>query len=262
MLKSRGHFRATTDHPAVAAAARAKRGTWFLAAVYGTLASAQTVVRRLPRAVDLPSYEPAGDFEAYAAFHEDGHAVWVRYIGGDEPLPALPETMSVRVCDYGPGPGYSGVAIVTVTVRALCPRCGGPRGVDTIRPHRFHKDGDWYTAHRWDNPCGHVDSYSDVLREARAETPAPPVTRSQDYERHHRFAEAIELIRAAAAERRVHHAKQAAQLIDASGHSDAGDLIRAEIKARHGHMSALQAAGFLRDCAPSPEHSTDRKDFA
>lgn len=261
-MKPRGHFRAATDHPAVAAAARAERGTWFLAAVYGTLASAQTVVRRLPRAVELPSYEPAGDFEAYAARHDDGHAVWVRYIGGDEPLPALPETTTVRVCDRGTGPGYSGVAIVTVTVRALCPRCGGPRGFDTIAPHRFHEDGDWYTVDRWQNRCGHVDSYCAVLREARSETPAPPVARSADYERHHRFAEAIELIRAAAAERRVHHAKQAAQLIDASGHGDAGDLIRAEIKARHGHMSALQAAGFLRDCAPSPEHSTDRKDFA
>jgi hypothetical protein len=242
VVKSRGHFRATTDHPAVAAAARAERGTWFLAAVYGTLASAQTVVRRLPRAIELPSYEPAGDFEAYAARHDDGHAVWVRYIGGDGPLPELPETM---------------------TVRALCPLCGGPRGFDTIRPQRFHEDGDWYTADRWHNRCGHVDSYSAILREARSEAPAPPVVRSRDYERHHRFAEAIELIRAAAAERRVHHAKQAAQLLDASGHSDAGDLIRAEIKARHGHMSALQAAGFLRDCAPSPEHhSTDRKDFA
>jgi hypothetical protein len=66
----------------------------------------------------------------------------------------------------------------------------------------------------------------------------------------------------AAVERCVHHGIQAAQLLDASGHGEAGDLIRAEFKARHGHMSALQAAGSLRDCALSPEHSTDRKDFA
>ncbi|WNI20316.1 hypothetical protein [Actinacidiphila sp. ITFR-21] len=261
-MKPRGHFRATTDHPAVAAAARAERGTWFLAAVYGTMASARTVVRRVPRAEQVPSYAPAGSFEAYAALHSDGYAVWVRYVAGDDPVPALPETMAVRVCDRGPGPGYSGVCIVTVTVRALCPTCGGPRGVDTVRNHRFHEDGDWYSVDVWDNPCGHVDSYAVVLREARSPVPPAPVVRSADFERCDRRAEAVALIITAADQRRVHHAMQAAQVLDENGHQEAGDLIRAEIKARHGHMSARQAAGFLRDSAPltSSHDGTGRKD--
>lgn len=248
-MKPRGFSRASTDHPAVAAAARAERGTWFLAAVYGTPASARDVVRRVPRAHQLPSYEPAGAFEAYSAFHHDGHAVWVRYVGGDGPVPDLPHTMSVRVCDYGPGPGYSGVCIVTVTVRALCPTCGGPRGVDTIGPNRFHKDGDWYTADVWQNRCGHVDWYEAVLRESRSTLPPLPVVRSQDFEPDERTGAAVALISTAADQRRVHHAKQAALLLDENGHQDAGDLIRAEIKARCGHMSARQAARFLTELA-------------
>lgn len=261
-MKPRGHFRANTDHPAVAAKARDDRGTWFLAAVYGTLASARTVVKRLSRAEQLPSYAPAGAFEAYTAFHVDGHAVWVRYIAGDDPVPALPDTMTVRVCDRGTGPGYSGVCIVTVTVRALCPTCGGPRGGDTIRPKRFHEDGDWYSLDVWDNACGHIDSYSAVLHEARTTVLPTPVVRSADFKRCDRTAEAVALIIAAADERRVHHAKQAAQVLDENGHQEAGDLIRAEIKARHGHMSARQAAGFLRDSAPltSSHDGTGRKD--
>lgn len=76
-------------------------------------------------------------------------------------------TMTVRVCDRGSGRDYVGVRIRTVTVSDRCPSCGGPRGVDTIRNHNFHEDGDWLSVDRWTNPCGHVDMYDAVLREAR-----------------------------------------------------------------------------------------------
>ncbi|WP_406168989.1 hypothetical protein [Streptomyces sp. NBC_00996] len=84
-----------------------------------------------------------------------------------EPDDAL-ATMTVRVCDRGTGPSYVGVTIRTVTVPAVCPVCGGPRGVDSLRSEQLPEDGEWYTVSRWENPCGHVDLYADVLREARA----------------------------------------------------------------------------------------------
>ncbi|MFE7954443.1 hypothetical protein [Streptomyces sp. NPDC057413] len=82
---------------------------------------------------------------------------------------AVPK-MTVRVCDRGEGRSYVGVTIRTVTVPATCPQCGGPRGADTVNAWRFCEDGEWYTVDRWTNPCGHVDMYAAVLREARAIT--------------------------------------------------------------------------------------------
>lgn len=83
---------------------------------------------------------------------------------GQEPE-AVP-TMTVRVCDRGSGREYVGVTIRTVTISKLCPQCGGERGEPFN--HNFHEDGEWLSVDRWHNPCGHVDMYSAVLREARA----------------------------------------------------------------------------------------------
>lgn len=79
----------------------------------------------------------------------------------------LPEhlTMRVRVVSRGTGRSYEGVRIHTVTIQNRCPKCLGPRGEAT--PYRFCEDGAWYTCDRWDNPCGHVDMYGDVLAEAQ-----------------------------------------------------------------------------------------------
>ncbi|MEZ3180349.1 hypothetical protein KYY02_17140 [Streptomyces pimonensis] len=76
-------------------------------------------------------------------------------------------TITVRVCDRGTGRDYVGVRIRKVTISDRCPQCGGPRGVDTIRNHNFHEDGEWLSVDRWTNPCGHIDMYSAVLVEAR-----------------------------------------------------------------------------------------------
>lgn len=75
------------------------------------------------------------------------------------------QMMTVRVVDRntwgtrGPYP-----VIRAVTISATCPQCGGPRG--TPRPYTFYDNGDWHTCDRWENPCGHVDKYVDVLAEA------------------------------------------------------------------------------------------------
>ena len=240
---SRPANRAKTDHATIAANARAERGRWLLAGVYPSSASAQSCARGVPRAQLMRAYEPAGAYEAYAAVHEDGYALWVRYVAGDEPVPALPDRMTVRIRHDGDEAGYSGVGVVTVTVSTRCPRCGGPRGFDAIRPHRFHHDGAWFVVDAWTNPCGHTDMYEAVLRESGDRqfqpltAPAPVVNPAA--------GSPAGLILAAAKARRVHHAKQAAQLLDDHGHHAEAELIRSQVKANHGHMSAKQAAHFL-----------------
>lgn len=63
------------------------------------------------------------------------------------------------------GPGPYTVATKTVEIPDLCPVCGGPRGKPVSRP--FCEDGHHYAVHCWKNPCGHLDRYEDVLREAQ-----------------------------------------------------------------------------------------------
>lgn len=54
--------------------------------------------------------------------------------------------------------------IVNVTIPDICPACGGPRGNPVQKS--FYEDGEIYTVDTWSNPCGHVDKYKDVIREA------------------------------------------------------------------------------------------------
>ncbi|WP_143657807.1 hypothetical protein [Embleya scabrispora] len=74
--------------------------------------------------------------------------------------------MTVRVIDHSRwGTSAPYPAIRTVTIAAVCPQCGGPRG--EAQHHRFNADGEWLSCDRWKNPCGHVDMYDAVLVEAR-----------------------------------------------------------------------------------------------
>lgn len=77
-------------------------------------------------------------------------------------------TMTVRVRDRASeapwGSGLNRPAIRTVTIPRACPRCGCPRG--EARNLNQHDDGEWYSVDIWQNPCGHVDHYADVVREA------------------------------------------------------------------------------------------------
>jgi len=52
-----------------------------------------------------------------------------------------------------------------VRISDNCPVCGGPRGI--LRGHNFYEDGESFFVHQWDNPCGHIDKYSDVYHEAK-----------------------------------------------------------------------------------------------
>lgn len=52
---------------------------------------------------------------------------------------------------------------IQIEIADTCPVCGGKRG--TPYWHRFHEDGQWIDVQKWDNPCGHVDSYKDCIVE-------------------------------------------------------------------------------------------------
>ena len=53
---------------------------------------------------------------------------------------------------------------VTVEIADTCPVCGGKRGEP--RGYNFCEDEQWFWVNRWDNPCGHMDMYRDVLIES------------------------------------------------------------------------------------------------
>ncbi|MGW5930559.1 hypothetical protein ACWF2L_30655 [Streptomyces anulatus] len=242
--------RTTADHEAAAVEARAHRGTWMLAALYSTRDVARATARRVPGDGAYPCYTP-GEFEAYAAFSVHGWAVWVRWIAGGDPVPPLPDAMTVRVASRGEWIEDGELGVVTVTVAARCARCGGPRGWDTVRPDRFQERGEWFTVDRWRNPCGHQDTYGAVLQESRLRPlPAPPLL--MPVPTLPVVAELPEpgspagIVLAAAEKRRGMRATQAALLLETEhGLTTEAELIRAEVQAVGGHMSAKAAAHFL-----------------
>lgn len=74
--------------------------------------------------------------------------------------PSVP-LMNIRVLDR------SGPVTVTrtVTVPAICPRCGGPRGQELVELVSY-VHGIAMRHDRWTNPCGHVDTATELLSEA------------------------------------------------------------------------------------------------
>lgn len=65
---------------------------------------------------------------------------------------------------------------VTVQIADTCPKCGGPRGEKQWTQQQC-EDGEWFQLSRWENACGHLDTYADVLVESGyAKRPAPKAT--------------------------------------------------------------------------------------
>lgn len=52
-----------------------------------------------------------------------------------------------------------------ITIGDNCPVCNAKRGMPYN--HHFCEDGEWFDVDKWDNPCGHVDKYSDCFNEAK-----------------------------------------------------------------------------------------------
>ncbi|WP_143668090.1 hypothetical protein [Streptomyces carpinensis] len=197
-------------------------------------------------------YRPRGSFEAYAARHESGTAVWTRYVAGLDVEP-MPDRLTVRVPDYGPQRGYEGVRIATVEISSRCSRCGGPRG--PVRAHSFVRDGARLICDRWTNACGHVEEYSAVLAEARQLAASagpggrnrrkPPIAGVDGG----RYKAAVDLI--AEYLREVPHwrALSASNVVERAGHAEAARVIRRFVQASPtGHStSARGAALYLND---------------
>lgn len=77
-------------------------------------------------------------------------------------------TVTVRDRSLEPAWGHGMIAPVTreITISAYCPRCGERRG----EPFGINscEDGAFYWVQGWRNPCGHLDAYPSVLKEAAA----------------------------------------------------------------------------------------------
>ncbi|QOR55810.1 MAG: hypothetical protein YHS30scaffold324_42 [Catenulispora phage 69_17] len=76
-------------------------------------------------------------------------------------------TIRDRAAEAPWGYGYVQPVVVTVEIADDCPvpDCGAKRGEP--RHLRQCDDGAWYSVQVWDNPCGHVDMYEAVVREAK-----------------------------------------------------------------------------------------------
>lgn len=48
----------------------------------------------------------------------------------------------------------------TVKVEWECPTCG--QGMGEPKLESFCEDGEFYSVHVWDNPCGHLAKYKDL----------------------------------------------------------------------------------------------------
>lgn len=53
-----------------------------------------------------------------------------------------------------------------VEIAELCPVCGMPRGKNTIHNVRSYDGSRFVICDGWENPCGHIDKYSEVRKEA------------------------------------------------------------------------------------------------
>lgn len=61
---------------------------------------------------------------------------------------------------------HEGFHSVTVSLRWVCPKCGGPRG--EVYPALSYDGSRRLSVDGWSNPCGHVDSYAACRAEAQA----------------------------------------------------------------------------------------------
>ncbi|MFF4292196.1 hypothetical protein ACFY0N_00900 [Streptomyces vinaceus] len=243
---------ALVNHAASAAAAKADPGVWKFVGNYPSSQSAAGIAHHVRGGRQLAAYQPGGTFEAYHAIAASGWSVWVRYVAFVHGLKPRPQSMTYRICDRGTGRGYSGVRVVTVTVAAECSVCGGPRG--EASPFRFPEDGEWYTADRWSNACGHPDLYADVLAEHQRHQKALEVEEQKEAARALRegpvaagpFTGAVLLLNAASAEECGYSARQAALFLAQHGHTEAARLVEEELNRRPGQRwSGRKAAVYL-----------------
>ena len=69
-------------------------------------------------------------------------------------------TVCIPACD-----NHDGWLWVNVNLLWICPVCGAPRG--EIKQGRSYDGSMALICDTWDNPCGHIDKYADVRKEAK-----------------------------------------------------------------------------------------------
>lgn len=82
--KGRPRQRSYTDHAKVAAAARRSQGEWVPVTTYRSADSAYQTVRCIRTGTRLPSYAPAGSFEARHRRVDGGFEIFARFVGAVE----------------------------------------------------------------------------------------------------------------------------------------------------------------------------------
>lgn len=86
-------------------------------------------------------------------------------IDSDCPAPRMEEEMIVTIPAIPEHEGYEG-NLVTLKISDKCPICGGLRG----KPEKVRSyDGSRILiCDGWINPCGHIDTYANVVKEVQA----------------------------------------------------------------------------------------------
>lgn len=77
----------------------------------------------------------------------------------------LEENFQIKKVEIPACENHEGNYRVSVRLKWTCPICGKPRGI--IKRVKSYDGSLWMNCDGWDNPCGHVDSYTDVFLEAR-----------------------------------------------------------------------------------------------
>lgn len=235
------------DHQALARRMQLLPGVEHLVHVYNSKESGEAGARRIRNATN-PAYLPTGTYEAHAHPHENGTAVWARYVG-DLNVPPLPTVMTVRVPRYCVQDDSVGLRTATVEISARCQLCGGPRG--EVREHRVTQGGADLICDVWGNPCGHVDYDEAVLEEVRRREarrpkgrPSPPEIKGVEGGR---YAGAVDAIAEALRTAPWTRAKTAALFLEEQGHAEAAEVVRAFVHdyPTGGMASARAAALYL-----------------
>lgn len=73
-------MRASTDHQQAARQARQMPGTWVLAGLYGSRASAVSAALQVRTGERIPAYRPTGAFRAHTEVTQDGADLYVQYV--------------------------------------------------------------------------------------------------------------------------------------------------------------------------------------
>lgn len=86
--------------------------------------------------------------------------------GADNTSPSEQPPVDTRTVTTPACRGHGGLHSMTAQLEWRCLTCGGPRG-EPYKGQSF--DGSArMTVDRWDNPCGHVESYADVRAHIQA----------------------------------------------------------------------------------------------